>query len=155
VLGDEGGYVNNSADPGGETKYGISRRQYPALDIKSLTQSKAVDIYYHDWWQRFGYSALPEEIGIKLFDLATNIGPGHAARCLQRALRACHRSVVEDGVLGPGTAAAAIAVKQDSLAAALRAEAASYYRVLAAMEGGREAEKEHQFLAGWLNRAYE
>lgn len=27
VIGHEGGYSNNSADPGGETKYGISRSE--------------------------------------------------------------------------------------------------------------------------------
>ena len=26
LIGHEGGYVNNPADPGGETKFGISRR---------------------------------------------------------------------------------------------------------------------------------
>ena len=29
LLGDEGGYVDNPADPGGETKFGITRREYP------------------------------------------------------------------------------------------------------------------------------
>lgn len=33
VLGLEDGYVNNPADPGGETKWGISKRSYPQLDI--------------------------------------------------------------------------------------------------------------------------
>jgi lysozyme family protein len=88
LLSDEGGYVNNPADPGGETKFGISKRQYSTLDIKLLTQSQAIDIYYRDWWQRYRYSALPDEIGIKLFDLAANIGPAHASSCLQRAPRA-------------------------------------------------------------------
>jgi lysozyme family protein len=29
VVGEEGGYVNNPADPGGETKYGISAGRTP------------------------------------------------------------------------------------------------------------------------------
>lgn len=33
LLGHEGGYVDNPRDPGGETKYGISRRSYPGEDI--------------------------------------------------------------------------------------------------------------------------
>ena len=37
VLENEGGYINDPNDPGGETKYGISKRSYPALDIKNLT----------------------------------------------------------------------------------------------------------------------
>ena len=33
----EGGYVNHPLDPGGETKYGITKRSYPDLDIQGLS----------------------------------------------------------------------------------------------------------------------
>jgi lysozyme family protein len=33
LIGHEGGYVNDPRDPGGETKYGVSKRQYPNVDI--------------------------------------------------------------------------------------------------------------------------
>src|SRR5207244_1797640 len=89
VLGDEGGYADNPSDPGGETKFGISKREYPQLDIAALTRADAIAIYYRDWWQRYRYSELPGPIAAKVFDLAVNIGPAHAVRCLQRALRAC------------------------------------------------------------------
>ena len=46
----EGGYVNNLADPGGETRYGISKKSYPAVDIKNLTLDKAKSIYYDSYW---------------------------------------------------------------------------------------------------------
>ena len=38
VLQNEKGYVNDPADPGGETNWGISRRAYPHLDIANLTR---------------------------------------------------------------------------------------------------------------------
>jgi lysozyme family protein len=38
VLHHEGGYVNDPKDPGGETKYGVSKRAYPDIDIKSNTR---------------------------------------------------------------------------------------------------------------------
>jgi lysozyme family protein len=155
LLGDEGGYVDNPADPGGETKFGISRREYPNVDIAALTRAEAVAIYYRDWWQRYRYSELPGPIGAKLFDLAVNIGLDHAVRCLQRALRACGRRVTEDGALGRATIIAAAAANQLALLAALRAEAAGYYRALAALERGRRAGGDLEFLTGWLNRAYE
>ena len=155
LLGDEGGSVDNPADPGGATKFGISRREYPDLDIAALTRAEAIAIYYRDWWQRYRYSDLPGPIGAKLFDLAVNIGPEHAMRCLQRALRACGRRVAEDGVMGRATAAAAAGANQLALAAALRAEAAGYYRTLAALERGRRDGGDREFLSGWLNRAYE
>ncbi|HEY2525920.1 MAG TPA: glycosyl hydrolase 108 family protein [Candidatus Binataceae bacterium] len=155
LLGDEGGYADNPADPGGATKFGISRREYPDLDIASLTRAQAIAIYYRDWWQRYRYSDLPGAIGAKVFDLAVNIGPDHATRCLQRALRACGRRVAEDGEMGRATATAAAGANQLALAAALRSEAAGYYRALAALERGRRAGGDREFLSGWLNRAYE
>lgn len=155
LLSDEGGYVDNPADPGGETKFGITRREYPNLDIAALTRPEAVAIYYHDWWQRYRYGELPGPIAAKVFDLAVNIGPDHAVRCLQRALRACGRRVTEDGALGRATITAVVAANQLAMIAALRAEAAGYYRALAALERGRRAGGHREFLNGWLNRAYE
>jgi lysozyme family protein len=150
LLADEGGLVDDTADRGGETKYGISQREYPQVDIGGLTRAAAAAIYYRDWWQRYGYGTLPEVIGGKLLNLAVNLGPGVAARCLQRALRACGRDVAEDGVLGASTRQAVAVVEGTSLLAALRSEAAGYYRELAAAHGAQE-----RFLSGWLRRAYE
>jgi hypothetical protein len=45
VLKNEGGYVNDPYDPGGETIFGISKRIYPHLDIKNITRNQAIDIY--------------------------------------------------------------------------------------------------------------
>src|SRR5215472_10215331 len=134
VLDDEGGYVNNPGDPGGETRFGISKREYPELDIGALTREQAIAIYFRDWWQRYRYGEMPGLLAAKVFDLAVNIGPEHAARCLQRALRACRRRVAEDGALGRATLAAVSAASPAALMAPLRSEAAGYYRTLAAVE---------------------
>lgn len=50
TLSWEGGYVNDPNDPGGETKYGISKKSYGHLDIKNLTVEQAEAIYYEDYW---------------------------------------------------------------------------------------------------------
>lgn len=155
VLADEGGYVDRPSDPGGETKFGIARRGYPALDIKNLTREQAIEIYWRDWWRRYGYGALPSPLSAKMLDLAVNVGPGQAARFLQRALRACGVGVGEDGVLGPATLTAASNANQIALLAALRSEAAGYYRLLAALKRKIHVEAGEDFLDGWLNRAYE
>jgi len=153
ALADEGGYVNSPDDPGGATRFGISQRQYPDLDIARLTRAEATAIYYRDWWQRFEFGSLPEPIGAKLFNLAINIGPRPATLCLQRALRACGAAVAEDGALGAHTREAAGRVAGATLLAALRSEAAGHYRLLAerAGRGGRF----DRFVKGWLRRAYE
>ena len=152
LLGDEGGYSHDPADAGGETNFGICKREYPDTDIKSLTREDAIAIYFRDWWRRYCYSDLPGPIGAKVFGLAVNMGPEHAARCLQRALRACGRPVTEDAVVGASTRAAAAAANQLALMAALRSEAAAYYRLVAA---NQNHERAAAFLNGRLNRAYE
>ena len=50
VLDWEGAVTNDAADPGGLTKYGISQRAYPSLDIASLTVEQAAVIYHQDYW---------------------------------------------------------------------------------------------------------
>lgn len=155
VLADEGGYVRDPADPGGATRYGISQREYPTLDIRDLTREEAVAIYYRDYWRGRSYGELPSAIAGKLFDLAVNMGADHATLCLQRALRACGHAVVRDGSLGPKTVDAALKAPGDALISALRSEAAGYYRLTAERWRLERGESECEFLTGWLNRAYE
>lgn len=64
----EGGYVNDPDDPGGETKYGISKRSYPNLDIKNLTEEQAKSIYLREWW-----SPQPELAGQKSQEVANHL----------------------------------------------------------------------------------
>lgn len=100
VVGHEGGYVNDPHDPGGETKYGISKRAYPNEDIAALTLERAKAIYRADYWDRLRADELPPEIVLPLFDFAVNSGIKQAVTSLQRAIGA---SV--DGVLGAKTLA--------------------------------------------------
>jgi lysozyme family protein len=149
VLADEGGYSSNPADPGGATRFGISARAHPGLDIATLTREAAVNIYWREWWLRFGFAQLPAAAAAKTFDLSVNIGAAHAIECLQRALRACGLPVKEDGVLGEDTVLASRRADPNALMAALRSELAAYYRLLAARQPRDQA-----FIKGWLTRAY-
>ena len=148
VLGNEGGYVDLAADPGGATAFGISHRDYPDLDIRNLTRDGAIAIYFRDFWQVGRYRELPESIAIKLFDLSINMGPSHATRCLQRALRACASPTVEDGDLGDATVIAATRAYGAALLAALRSEAAGYYRATAQL--ARKGADGKSGFPGWM-----
>jgi lysozyme family protein len=146
----EGGYVNDPDDPGGETKYGISKRSYPHLDIKKLTRDQVRQIYYVDFWMKAGCEQIDDEnIASKLLDLAVHTGISQAALLIQRALRAAGEPVDEDGVIGPATLAAVDKADPTALSAALKSEAAGYYRLLAALKPSQQ-----RFIAGWINRAY-
>lgn len=98
LIGHEGGYVNHPADPGGETKYGVSKRAYPTEDIKNLTLDRAKLIYARDYWEAAGCNEWPEAIRFDVFDVAVNSGVGTAIKMVQRA---CFAEV--DGKLGPKT----------------------------------------------------
>lgn len=102
LIGHEGGYTAGTNDPGGETKYGISKRAYPREDIKGLTLERAKEIYARDYWGPAGCDAVPDAIRFDLFDAAVNSGPRQAIMFLQKACR-----TVPDGMLGPVTLQAA------------------------------------------------
>jgi len=74
----EGGYSNNPSDPGGETKYGISKRAHPDVDIKNLTLDDAKEIYRKEYWDATGCGNLPEPLDMVVFDTAVNMGTGRA-----------------------------------------------------------------------------
>ena len=150
VLEHEGGaYTDHPNDRGGATKFGISQRFNPDINVRELTRAQAIEIYWERYWRGRGYERLPDSVAIKVFDLAVNLGDRTAVRCLQRALRACGVRVKIDGLLGPQTCGAARGAEVATLVAALRSEAAGEYRLRVARDEGQAV-----FRDGWLNRAY-
>ena len=113
LINHEGGYIFNPHDPGGETKFGISKRSYPHLDIHSLTLADAKTIYRRDFWDRAQCDKLHPDLAFDLFDGAVNSGIGQAIRWLQRAV-----GVADDGVVGPLTLAS---INRENDTSAIRA----------------------------------
>ena len=101
LIGHEGGYVNDPRDPGGETRYGVSKRAYPGEDIANLTLERAKEIYRRDYWGPAGCDAVPDGVKFDLFDMAVNSGVKASVKTLQRAAGLPERAC--DGVLGPQT----------------------------------------------------
>lgn len=112
LISHEGGYVNDPRDPGGETKFGISKRAYPQVDIKNLTLGAAKEIYKRDYWDRAQCDKIHPSVAYVLFDAAVNSGIGQAIRFLQRAV-----NVADDGVIGPMTIAAVTRLDAESVCA--------------------------------------
>jgi lysozyme family protein len=98
LMAHEGGFVNSQADPGGMTKFGISKRSYPLEDIPNLTIERAKEIARRDFWGPAGCDALPDAMKLQVFDMAYNSGVKQAVRTLQKAV-----GEVPDGILGPRT----------------------------------------------------
>ena len=113
VVGEEGGFSTDPADPGNwtggacgrgvcrGTKYGIAASSHPTLDIASLTLQQAQAIYHEAYWANLEADALPKPLSILVFDAAVNCGMSRAITWLQVTV-ACRA----DGILGPGTLAA-------------------------------------------------
>lgn len=140
VIGAEGGLVDDPRDPGGLTKYGISQRAYPGVDIKALTLADAKAIYQHDYWIPAACDRLPDAVAVCLFDAAVNQGIRPATRLLQRAL-----GVSDDGVLGNLTIAAVHAMDANDLCVKFLTERALHY---ASLDGFKT------YGRGWLRRVF-
>ena len=127
VIGAEGGYSNNPADPGGPTKYGITlatlsrsrARACTAADVQALTLVEAEAIYKRDYWDKIRGDDLPPPIALVVFDCLVN--GGHPALWLQGALR-----VKADGSIGDITVAAAKAAKVADVVSEVNAQRMVY-----------------------------
>ncbi|MGE0773539.1 MAG: glycoside hydrolase family 108 protein [Sphingomonadaceae bacterium] len=115
LLVTEGGsrFVNDPADRGGATKYGISLRFLAAegafdedgdgrrdfdldldgdidgQDVRQLTAGDAIFLYHRCFWQRLQAESFPRPLGEMLFDQAVNGGLTTAGKLLQRAINDC------------------------------------------------------------------
>lgn len=149
LLPHEGGYVCDPEDLGGETRYGISKRSYPDVNLQCLTPAGAAAIYERDWWNRYPFAELCDQtVANKVFDMAVNMGTKEAFTLFQRAVCDCGEMVLCDGELGPVTLAAANRLDGVLLVEAIRREAAQFYLNLAAHKPSNA-----KFLKGWLVRA--
>ena len=139
ILKEEGGYVNDPVDLGGETNFGISKRAYPNIDIKNLTRERAAELYRLDYWNKVKADQLPEWLRLSVFDFAVNAGASRAIRTLQKAA-----GVKQDGIIGPKTLAAIQTVSTRAYTEARLA----YYQGLV-----KSKPIQGKFLRGWTNRA--
>lgn len=143
-------YTETPDDAGGATKYGISKRSYPHLDIRNVTEQQARDIYKHDYWERVcGDTIKSQPLAENLFDTAVNMGPVTAIKLAQYTLNEIMTAQLEvDGVLGDKSLGvlSVCAVSTFMLAYTL-AKVARYTHIC------NKDKTQSKFLLGWLNRA--
>ena len=145
VLEHEGGYVNDPYDKGGETKFGIAKRWFPDLDIKNLTKSDAVNIYYNNYWKPSKADFLPNDLKSTYFDMCVNMGQRRAVKILQQAINSRKiNKIDEDGVIGEITIDNAGRVSKRRLQA---------YRCLFYSKLISEDPDQERFFYGWFKRA--
>lgn len=112
----EGGYVNHPTDPGGETKYGITKKT--ALEhgytgpMEYLPKEVAMDIYAATYISKPKFDKvleISEPVGTKLIDAGVNTGYGRATKWYQQSLNSFSRGCKDypcisvDGSIGSET----------------------------------------------------
>jgi lysozyme family protein len=154
IITREGGFVDDAADRGGPTRYGITlgtlqhwRQPLPVTraDVELLSREEATAIYRQQYVDGPGFAeAIPDERLLALVvDYGVLSGPQAATKALQRAL-----GIHDDGVLGPQTKRL------------LGSQAASpeVYKRLLADRISHHCEivltnpSQRRFLRGWLSR---
>lgn len=141
LLDIEGGFVDDPADRGGATKYGISLRFLKAegafdddgdgvadfdldmdgdidgRDIRKLTRGDAIFLYLKKFWLPIGADQLPRPLGEAVFDQAVNGGAAAAKKLLQRAINQCLMEAQRVGASPPARLAIDGALGADTRAA--------------------------------------
>lgn len=150
VMVVESRYSNSATDTGGETKYGISKKQYPNVDIKNLGKTEAMAILKRDYWDKYHFSEIQnQDIANNLFLITINAGPDDGARVAQNALNACGVKIKVDGNFGPVTIHALNAFPLPKyLVMAITLEECRYYLGLV-----DKYPKQKPNFIGWIRRA--
>lgn len=149
VLGKEGGFQKNPKDRGNYakgrlvgTKYGISARSYPEVDIPNLTVEKAKEIYFRDFWQKMKLHLLDnKELILQIFDMAIHAYVATAVKLLQQIVK-----TKIDGILGKKTAEAAN--KEKKIVEMYKEKRIEYYKRICELDPSQKV-----FLRGWIARA--
>ena len=144
----EGGskFTDDPHDPGGATKYGISKRAFPDLDIPNLTYEQAERVYLEHYWLPLNCEAvslIAPVLAMKLFDMGVNLGVRRGAKIFQAAVQTLSPGICVDGYIGPQTLTALSAVDLMTVRDLVQVRLENYYRSL----------DNPRYQKGWLNRA--
>lgn len=157
VSANEGGYVNDPDDAGGETYAGITRKNFPewkGWDTVDVHKPKRGDIlpelhplvlsfYKINFWDRLkGDMIDSQRVALFTYDWYVNSG-AHALKALQRAV-----GVNDDGVIGPATISAVNGYSEIDLMAHLLKAREEFCKAIV-----EEKPSQGKFLKGWLERA--
>lgn len=163
----EGGYVNNPADRGGATKYGITEAVARANgyngNMRDLPLEVAKAIYRKNYWTapRFDQvNAISSAVAEELLDTGVNCGVAFAKPLLQRALNLLNNQgkggwpdLAVDGIYGSAT----LGALKIFLAKRGKDGEKVMLKVLNIMQGQRYIEicernpTQEQFFYGWIN----
>ncbi|ARE84965.1 peptidoglycan-binding protein [Roseovarius mucosus] len=172
IVAREGGFVNDPADPGGATNFGITIHTMRSLgldldrdgdvdvaDVRLMTRARAVEIFIEHYFVRPRIAELPEALQASVFDMQVNAG-SNAVKILQRLVTEMGFPATVDGVIGPATLRAVEAAHDAAPAHIADAYAIArrnyYFRLADARPASRKfARARSGGKGGWIRRAEE
>ncbi len=143
----EGGSLLHTVanDAGGTTRYGISQRAYPKIDLTKITQDEAIEIYKQDYYDKLKLEqVLNDSLRWKIFDIAVNMGVSRACKIVQEAI-----GVPVDGLIGSVTLTAINYSDAELLLKKIEKLQVYHYATIC-----RANEVQYKFLKGWNRRAF-
>ncbi len=146
TLKNEGGakITEDPNDRGGLTKFGISQRAFPDVDIRALTEAKARGLYKSNYWDKVQGDAIANQaIAENLFDTAVNMGAVTTTRLVQMALE-----ISVDGAFGSNTLKAINSANAELFLANFTLAKVARYAHLCNRD-----KTQNKYLLGWINRA--
>jgi lysozyme family protein len=142
-------------DVGGQAVAGINSAKWPidfdkVMSVSAENRPQLVyDFYQKNFWNPLKIGAIQhQDISSRILDQAVNGGTHSPIRLLQRAVAACGKSLVEDGILGPVTIDTVNSLDQGDLLAAFRNQRLLFYKKI--VDNNPEDAK---YLKGWEKRA--
>ncbi len=159
----EGDYVDHPSDPGGQTRWGITKRLARSYNydgpMKDLSWEKAKEIYHKEYWARNNYHKLKNsKIAKEVFEQAVNLPTINykernvlkANVHLQKAYNLASRKkeITVDGLIGPQTLKAINSCNRVvPLFNLLNGMQARHY-----LEIVEKNDKLKDFIVGWFNK---
>lgn len=155
LLDEEGGWSNNPADNGGATFNGVTQATYDDWRVRVVKKSKQSvrkatsdeikSLYDVMYWRAAGCDRLPWPISYITFDAAVNSGVSRGVRWTQAGV-----GVAQDGLVGPGTLAAAQKVVDQGDSKSILAIVDQRVQFLSALV--KRTPSQITFLLGWWRR---
>jgi lysozyme family protein len=163
VLANEGGYVNDPDDPGGETYKGVARKIFSKwdgwmkidllkrqpgfpgnLDKDVELQQDIEDFYRVNFWNKLkGDDIADQKVAESIFDFGVNAGVGTSASLAQLVIE-----TKTDGVIGPESIGKLNAFNTEHFLAAFTvAKIARYISIVQKRPTSRK------YFYGWICRA--
>jgi lysozyme family protein len=163
ILANEGGYSNDSDDPGGETYKGIARKKQPdwigwiivdamkkqanfpaSLDQSQNLQAEIQLFYKVIFWDNIGGDQInDQEVANSIFDFAVNSGVSTSIGLAQQVVGASC-----DGVIGTKTIQAINSFQPDHFIAAFTVEKCRKYIAIC-----KKRPDSRKYFFGWIDRS--